>query len=155
MLSVPSPQTGSSEPGPGTLALHAASLVWRGCGWAVTGASGAGKTGALLAFMQRGAAFLAADRSRVEGGLLLGEPAPIRVRAWHARQLPAVQRALDASTRWRFGLMGAPQAAFDALPRATRSRLLAPFIRRLDRRAFVDLDPSALALDTATQAPFA
>jgi hypothetical protein len=139
----------------GSLALQAAAFVWRERGWAVTGASGAGKTGALLAFMTRGAEFLAADRVRIELPLLHGTHAPIRVRAWHARQLAPVRRALDAPTRWRFDLMGAPQAAFDAIPSAARSRLLAPLVRKLDRRAYVDLDPAQLANTTATQAPFA
>jgi hypothetical protein len=137
------------------LALHAAGFVWQDSGWAVAGASGAGKTGALLAFMSRGARFLSADRLRIDGADLHGDPAPIRVRAWHARQLATVHRVLDAPTRWRFGIMGAPQAAFDVLPKAARSRLLAPLIRRLDRRAFVDLDPAVLAPDLATRAPFA
>src|SRR5262245_53209899 len=116
MLSVPTRQPGSSEPGPATLALHAAGFVWQDRRCAVSGASGAGKTGALLAFMNRGARFLAADRLRLDGADLHGDRAPIRVRAWHARQLATVQRALDAPTRWRFGLMGAPQVVFDALP---------------------------------------
>jgi hypothetical protein len=147
----------------GAVPLHAAAFAWRGAGWAVTGDSGAGKTGVLLAFLARGAVYLAADRVVLGAGgeELVGRLEPIRVRAWHARALPGVRRALGLRTRFRFAALGVPGATFDALPAALRAtppfRHVDPWVRRFDRRIFIDLDPGALCNDVAgtPRAPFA
>jgi hypothetical protein len=142
------------------LPLHAAAFAWHDAGTVVLGESGAGKTGVLLGFLADGARYLAADWIVLDrdGSTLLGRPEPVRLRAWHVRALPELRRALNGSTRARFSLLGVPGALLEMWPaQAGANTRPGRWVRRFDRRLWVDVAPSCVARDVedAPHAPFA
>jgi hypothetical protein len=146
--------------GRGMLPLHAAAFAWHDAGNVVLGESGAGKTGVLLGFLAAGARYLAADWIVVsrDGTMLLGRREPVRLRAWHVRALPELRGALSATTRARFAVLGLPAAALEKVPGMSRAATLpVAWVRRFDRRLWLDVAPEQLAhdVDAAPQAPFA
>lgn len=146
--------------GRGMLPMHAAAFAWHGAGILVLGESGAGKTGVLLGFLAARARYLAADWILLsqDGTTLLGRREPVRLRAWHVRALPELRQAVNGSVRARFFLAGVPAAVLEKWPGlARRAAPLAAWVRRFDRRLWVDVVPERVArnLDPAPSAPFA
>src|SRR5262249_8326001 len=120
-------------------------------GVAVTGFSGGGKTGTLLAFMSRGARFVADDRLYVPraGRRMYGVPEPIAVKERYLQDLPAYRDSLPRKQRLRLRALRSVwppvRAAARALPedsfaeRATRR-----VVGALERRLSVSVRPERL-----------
>jgi len=145
--------------GRGMLPLHAAAFAWHDAGTLVLGESGAGKTGVLLGFLAARARYLAADWILLscDGTTLLGRREPVRLRAWHVRALPELRQVLNGSVRARFFLAGVPAAVLERWPGlARRAAPLAAWVRRFDRRLWVDVVPERVArnVDSAPCARF-
>ncbi len=110
----------------GALPLHAGGFVYNGAGVLVTGWSKGGKTEALLGFMARGAEYVADEWTYLfEGGqCMAGIPEPIRLWAWHLREMPGYRRALSRGQRLRLATLGAMQRALGSVaPQAGRGFL--------------------------------
>ena len=119
--------------GAGVLPLHAAAFSVDGAGVAVTGWTGSGKTGALLAFLSGGASHIAAEWVLIEDGQgLRGIAQPVRVRDWHLRQLPGLWSRLPRGDRARLRLLRAATGTDG------------PARRRIEGRLQVDLAPNRL-----------
>jgi len=92
----------------GHLPLHAAAFVHRGRGVIATGWSKGGKTETLLAFLGRGARYVADEWLYLapDGARMFGIPEPIRVWGWHVDSLPELRARLTAGERARLSLLG-------------------------------------------------
>ncbi len=103
--------------GRGALPLHASAFTYRGTGFVATGWSKGGKTEALLAFMARGAEYVADEWVYLsEDGLRMqGIPQPIRIWSWHLDSLPRYRKALGAGDRARLHLLGPVVKCIDRL----------------------------------------
>jgi hypothetical protein len=93
----------------GVLPLHASGFTYRGSGVVIAGWARSGKTTALLAFMERGAAYIGDDRVylRTEERGIYGLAQPIGLRATHLNELPCLARAVGVRGRSRLRLCGA------------------------------------------------
>jgi hypothetical protein len=91
----------------GHLPLHAAGFVHRGRGVVATGWSKGGKTETLLAFMARGARYVADEWLYLApGGTgMFGIPEPIRIWRWHTQSLPELRAHLSAGQRARLSML--------------------------------------------------
>jgi hypothetical protein len=88
--------------GKGYLPLHASAFLYQGLGCLATGWAKGGKTEALLAFMDQGAAYVGDEWVYLTpDGQMLGIPEPIRVWQWHLDHLPAYEANLSRKTRAR------------------------------------------------------
>jgi hypothetical protein len=124
----------------GALALHASAFAYRGRGVVTTGWSKGGKTEALLAFMPRGARYVADEWLYVapDGASVHGLPEPIRLWSWHLRQLPWLRSRVGARD---LAPLPALHAAARAAGRRAAGRRLAAL---LERQLHVDVAPSRL-----------
>jgi hypothetical protein len=93
----------------GVFALHASAFTYRGSGVVVAGWARAAKTTALLAFMERGAAYIGDDRVYLRAGEkgIYGLAQPIGLRATHLNELPRLARAVGLRGRSRLRLCAA------------------------------------------------
>lgn len=92
------------------LPIHAVAFVTGERGVAVTGPSRSGKTGALLAFMARGARYVASEWVHVDAdGLMRGVVEPVRVRHHNLVQLNAPP-PVGPVARLRLAALGAAAA---------------------------------------------
>lgn len=86
--------------GKGILPLHASAFTYRGRGFVAPAWSKGGKTEVLLAFMAAGASLIADEWTYVTpDGRLSGFRGPMRLLAWHVRQLPDLRRRLGMRRR--------------------------------------------------------
>ncbi|HEX6885084.1 MAG TPA: hypothetical protein VF530_17050 [Planctomycetota bacterium] len=129
----------------GFLPLHAAAFQHGETGVVVTGWSKGGKTETLLAFLARGARYVADEWLILapDGAAMFGLPEPIRLWSWHLDSLPVLRGRLRPGERARLALLGAlsglagPGRAGSA-PLLTRTRAL------LQRQRYVDVPPARL-----------
>jgi len=91
----------------GHLPLHAAAFVHRGRGVVATGWSKGGKTETLLAFMARGARYVADEWLYLApgGARMFGIPEPIRIWRWHTQSLPELRAHLTRAERARLSML--------------------------------------------------
>src|SRR5688572_17484113 len=91
----------------GHLPLHAAGFVHRGRGVVATGWSKGGKTETLLAFMARGARYVADEWLYLapDGASMFGIPEPIRIWRWHTQSLPELRTHLSRGQRARLSML--------------------------------------------------
>jgi hypothetical protein len=91
----------------GHLPLHAAAFVHRGRGVVATGWTKGGKTETLLAFMARGARYVADEWLYLApgGASMFGIPEPIRIWRWHTRSLPELRAHLSRAERTRLSML--------------------------------------------------
>lgn len=91
----------------GVLPLHASAFVSSGAGVAVTGWADGSKTGTLLAFMARGARFVADDWVYVseDGARLYGLPEPVTVKERYLRDVPEFRKRLSSGQRARLAAL--------------------------------------------------
>lgn len=91
----------------GFLPLHAAAFVQHGKGVVATGWSKGGKTETLLAFMARGARYVADEWLYLagDGQRMFGIPEPIRVWNWHLASLPELRERLTRGARARLSML--------------------------------------------------
>lgn len=117
----------------GVLALHAGAFEWRGRGTVVTGWSKGGKTETLLAFMRRGARYIADEWCYIDsdGNRIFGVPEPVRLWHWQLRQLPEVRKRVAIGSRIKMSALGLPSFCLDAIPRRWQTAKPARFIQRL------------------------
>ena len=135
------------------LPIHGISFASRGHGVVVTGSSGTGKTGVLLAALARGAALIAAEHVRIDAsGTLDGEPEAVRVRPRHRRDLPS---AAGLPYRARLAAWTPVDVASAQLARLSPapSSIPARLRERIRDRAFVDV-PAGRFPDAAGRATF-
>lgn len=87
--------------GKGYLPLHASAFIYNGQGCLITGWAKGGKSETLLAFMNRGAAYVGDEWVYIspDGRRMFGIPEPIRVWQWHLDYLPEYQTNLDRKTQ--------------------------------------------------------
>jgi hypothetical protein len=92
----------------GFLPLHASAFVHRGRGVLATGWSKGGKTETLLAFLARGAHYVADEWCYLapNGARMFGIPEPVRVWGWHVDSLPELRGCLTLRERSRLRLLG-------------------------------------------------
>lgn len=127
----------------GVIPLHASAFAWDGLAVGVTGAAHSGKTGALLAAVDRGATPLGDECvwCTSDGGLH-GITLPVEVRLDYARELPRLGARLPAGAVRR---ARAYEAAAGAVGRA-----MPELSRKFARRARVVADPHSLVGDYVT-----
>lgn len=130
----------------GIVPLHASAFVYQGTGVVVTGWTKGGKTEALLAFMARGARYVAdewvylLDRDRV-GGI----PEPIRLWDWQLRQLEEHRAALASRDRRRLRALTAFTKGASALRKlGLRSGALDRAVHLGARQMHADVSPAQL-----------
>ena len=89
----------------GSIPVHAAAFVHQGHGVLVTGWPHSSKSGALLAFMARGASFVSDDWIALDadGRSMCGNTRPIRANDGYLAHLPELRRRLPRTQRWRTG----------------------------------------------------
>jgi hypothetical protein len=132
----------------GVLPLHASAFTYRGVGVLATGWAKGGKTETLLAFAERGAAYVGDEWVYLtpDGGMH-GVPEPIRLWHWQVRQLPGLRRGLGRTTRARLDALPAMATAATALA-GNRRGLPASVLRRaapvVRRQAYVQVPPARL-----------
>jgi hypothetical protein len=119
----------------GVLPLHASAFDVRGTGVLTTGWSKGGKTESLLAFMTRGARYVADEWTYLcPDGRMLGIPEPIRVWSWQLDQLPELRARVPASRLRALRALGAAAAAAGVAAKSPRgaqvARRAAPVLKR-------------------------
>lgn len=125
----------------GVAPLHASAFEFRGAGALVLGWPHGGKTSALLAFTEEGAAFVGDDLVFLTAGgsRMFGLGAAIDLNDWQLRQVPrlwskvsATRRLLSAPINWLNRLQRRiPATATASLPARALSAALPPLQRRL------------------------
>jgi hypothetical protein len=136
--------------GRGALPLHAAAFDWQGRGVLATGWSKGGKTETLLAFMAHGAHYIGDEWVYLsDDGRMAGIPEPIRLWAWHLRQLPALRRRARRDERLKLDLLAAATRTTRLASRGGRGGgRLAVGARRVEsalaRQACLDVPPARL-----------
>ncbi len=134
----------------GFLPLHASAFEYAGTGVVVTGWTKGGKTEALLAFMERGARYIADEWVYVapEADRVFGIPEPIRLWDWHLRQLSRrdVVPRRDRARMRALGLVAALEpVATTARGRGTKLRRLgARSLPLVKRQLHADIEPERL-----------
>lgn len=132
----------------GAVPIHGSAFVHDGRGILVAGWAKGGKTETLLAFVERGARYVADEWVYLTAeGTMFGVPEPIRFWSWHLDQVPVLRSRVPAAARGRVALTALTADALDraaalgrgpAAARLTVSRL-GPLVRR---RASVQVPPS-------------
>lgn len=109
----------------GVVSLHASAFEYRGRGAIVAGWANGGKTSALLAFLERGAAFVGDDPVLLagDGGRMFGTAAPIELSGWQLRQLPRLWRRVGRARRFLLGSLGRAERLLPPLERRLRVHL--------------------------------
>ncbi|MEN9938037.1 MAG: hypothetical protein RLZZ387_4616 [Chloroflexota bacterium] len=136
--------------GRGTLPLHASAFLYRGVGVITTGWQQGSKTGTLLAFMARGARFVADDWVYLSdgGARMHGIPEPIHLRDGYLRALPQYRAAIGARERVRLDALRAAQGAVRAVAPRSGGGLVGRALRRaaeeLEGQAAVRVHPQTL-----------
>jgi hypothetical protein len=134
------------------LPLHAAAFVHAGRGVVATGWSKGGKTETLLAFMARGARYVADEWLYLApgGARMFGIPEPIRVWSWHLRSLPELRARLSRGARARLSMLdlvagGMRRATGDGTRHGTlATRTLNRAAALVREQSCVDLAPARL-----------
>jgi len=133
----------------GIVPLHASAFTFDGVGVLTTGWSKGGKTEALLAFMEKGAAYVGDEWVYLTpDGKMFGIPEPIRIWHWYLDQLPRVNGLIQMGDRARL-------KALDVIRRGSRlgpqsvSRKAGRVVRFLERQMFVDMHPRKLFPESA------
>jgi hypothetical protein len=129
--------------GRGILPLHASAFVVDGHSVLVAGWARGGKTELLASATQSGARYVGDEWIIVDpAGRLRGMPEPVRLRAWHLRQLPHARRVLPLGSRLRLGSLrtaeGALSMAAEMAPSSTTIRRVGALVRE---QAWVQLPP--------------
>jgi hypothetical protein len=106
----------------GFVPLHAAAMVWNGAGVVMTGWSKGGKTETLLAFMQRGARYVADEWCYLaaDGRRIFGIPEPVRLWRWQLAQLPEIRRRLPWGSRARLAALATLPGLESRLPESVQ-----------------------------------
>jgi hypothetical protein len=135
----------------GAFPLHASAFTYNGTGVLTTGWSKGGKTETLLAFMAKGAEYVADEWVHLssDGRHMYGIPEPIRMWDWHLRELPQYRSMVGWSERMRLWLIKLVQLLGRVLSRAVPHKFFpADMIPRtiplLKRQLYVDLPPQKL-----------
>jgi hypothetical protein len=104
--------------GKGVLPVHAAAFAFEGVGVLVTGWAKSGKTETLLALAERGARYVGDEWVYVhDDGVMTGLPEPMRVWAWHLRELAERPTSLGFSARARLAMLAGVTAGGPAVDR--------------------------------------
>jgi hypothetical protein len=138
--------------GRGLLPIHASAFVHGGRGVLVTGWAKGGKSEVLLAFAERGAAYVGDEWVYLadEGARMVGLPEPIRLWDWQLRAMPAFaarvsrgQRLRLASTRALGAVMGGTAGA-PVVRRTAGGRTLRRLRPFVDHQLDVQIPPAQL-----------
>lgn len=136
----------------GLVPLHGSGLIHEGRGVLVTGWAKGGKTETLLAFREQGARYVADEWVYLdpETQRMYGIPEPIRLWAWHLRDLPSLRATVSPRTwrRLQLGHWGAMLAG-RLTPAAEVSgsglgRMLRKAVPSLQRQLSVQVEPARL-----------
>jgi hypothetical protein len=131
--------------GKGALPLHAGAFVHRGVGVVCTGWSKGGKTETLLAFTQRGAAYVGDEWVYLggDGSTVHGIPEPLRLWDSHLSQLPHVGRRIDRGSRRRLAALRAARRVGTATP-GRLGRMADRALPLVESQLHVDVPPEQL-----------
>ncbi|MEA2537111.1 MAG: hypothetical protein QOF11_1345, partial [Chloroflexota bacterium] len=138
--------------GRGLLPIHASAFVHGGRGVLVTGWAKGGKSEVLLAFAERGAAYVGDEWVYLadDGARMVGLPEPIRLWDWQLRAMPAFaarvsrgQRLRLASTRALGAVMGGTAGA-PVVRRTAGGRTLRRLRPFVDHQLDVQIPPAQL-----------
>jgi hypothetical protein len=142
----------------GFVSLRAAAFEWEGVAWVVCGDAAVGKTGVLLGFMALGARLIGAESVDVDAsGNVHGRPEPVRVRASHLRQFPALRDLVGPVRARQWTQRSLPMRSWTGLPPAVRhapgSRAVESLLQRAERRTWIDVPAAALGADRRVTTP--
>jgi hypothetical protein len=136
----------------GAIPLHASAFTYNGIGIIATGWPHGSKTGALLAFMDKGAKYIGDDwiYLKKDGSHMYGLPQSITVRHWYLRDLPRYRARVGRGDRARLRSIKALTWLMHlAMNRNAGSRIPPPrglsrIVQALNQRLSVDLTPHEL-----------
>ena len=120
----------------GILPVHASAFVYNHSGVLVNGWPSGGKTGMLLAFMNRGAEYISDDWVYVssDDSRMYGLPEPIQVRDWYLRFLPQYKAVTGSRKRMemRFLKLLSGITGILSRPKEGRQGLISKLLRRIN-----------------------
>ena len=120
----------------GILPVHASAFVYNHSGVLVNGWPRGGKTGMLLAFMNRGAEYISDDWVYVssDDSRMYGLPEPIQVRDWYLRFLPQYKAVTGSRKRMemRFLKLLSEITGILSRPKEGRQGLISKLLRRIN-----------------------